>query len=46
MLQLYVDDVETFVEEAVSAGAKVVFPIRNQFYGDRAGRIKDPFRHD
>jgi PhnB protein len=46
VLQLYVDDVETFVEEAVSAGAKVVFPIRNQFYGDRAGRIKDPFGHD
>ncbi len=46
VLQLYVDDVETFVAEAVSSGAKVIFPIREQFYGDRAGRIKDPFGHE
>ncbi len=29
--------------KAVAAGAKVVFPLNDQFYGDRSGRIEDPF---
>jgi PhnB protein len=43
ILQLYTPDVETFVDEAVSAGAEMISPIAEQFYGARAGRIKDPF---
>ena len=43
VLQLYTGDVEGLFESAVSAGAEVVFPIKEQFYGDRAGRVKDPF---
>lgn len=40
---LYVDNVDAFVEHAVSEGAKVVRPIENKFYGDRTGGLEDPF---
>lgn len=43
IIALYVGDVEGFTEEAVKAGCEVIYPIKQQFYGDRAGRIKDPF---
>ncbi len=26
-------------------GPKVIFPVKDQFYGDRSGRIQDPFGH-
>ncbi|HEY2663099.1 MAG TPA: VOC family protein, partial [Candidatus Binataceae bacterium] len=42
---LYVEDVDAFAERAIAAGAKVVFPIADQFYGDRGGRLEDPFGH-
>ena len=45
IMQLYVGDVDAFAETAISQGAEIVYPIENQFYGDRAGRIKDPFGH-
>jgi PhnB protein len=45
VIQIYTPDVETFVEEAVMAGAEVMIPIEEQFYGDRSGRIRDPFGH-
>jgi len=41
--QLYVVDVDTAVERAVSAGATLVRPLRNEFYGDRTATIADPF---
>ncbi len=44
-LQLYVEDVDAFAEQAISAGAKVLIPIADQFYGDRGGRLADPFGH-
>jgi PhnB protein len=44
-VSLVVRDVEGLFENAIRAGAEVVFPIKEQFYGDRAGRIKDPFGH-
>jgi PhnB protein len=44
-IQLYVEDVDAFAERAVAAGAKVLIPVANQFYGDRAGRLADPFGH-
>ena len=34
-----------FTHEAVAAGAKVVLPVKNQFWGDRTGRIMDPSGH-
>ena len=42
-LMLYVDDVDSFTKEAVAAGAKVLRPVTNQFYGDRSGTFLDPF---
>lgn len=42
-LMLSVPDVDTFVEQAVKAGAEIVRPIENQFHGERSGQIKDPF---
>jgi len=33
------------VRRAEAAGAKVLMPVADQFYGDRAGRIADPFGH-
>ena len=42
-LLLYVEDVDTFAKKAEAAGAKVVRPVKNQFYGDRSGTFLDPF---
>jgi PhnB protein len=42
---LYVDDVDTVFDRALSAGATVQRPIANQFYGDRSGKLEDPFGH-
>jgi len=37
------DDVEAAWERAVSAGAEILFPLADQFYGERGGRLPDPF---
>jgi PhnB protein len=42
---LYVEDVDTVVNQAVAAGATVLMPVENQFWGDRMGTIVDPFGH-
>ena len=42
---VYVEDVDKAVERAVAAGAKVLLPVKNQFWGDRTGRIVDPSGH-
>lgn len=44
-LSVYVEDVDAVVAKAVELGAKVVRAVENQFYGDRAGQIEDPFGH-
>lgn len=44
-IMVYVPDVDTFVKRAVAAGAKVLTPVENKFYGDRAGSLEDPFGH-
>ncbi len=44
-IHLYVKDVDATVARAVAIGAKVVRPVQDQFYGDRAGSIEDPFGH-
>jgi PhnB protein len=44
-IMVYVDDVDTTVQGAVAAGAKVVEPVADKFYGDRSGTIEDPFGH-
>jgi PhnB protein len=45
MLHLYVDDVDRMFSQAVRAGATIVRPVKDEFYGDRAGGLKDPFGH-
>ena len=42
---LYVENVDTVFNQAVSAGAKVEAPVADMFWGDRYGRLKDPFGH-
>ncbi len=42
-LFLYTADVDDLVRRAVEKGAKIRMPIEDQFYGDRSGRIEDPF---
>jgi PhnB protein len=45
ILNLYVSDVDDTVNIALKEGARLIFPVEDQFYGDRAGRIQDPFGH-
>jgi PhnB protein len=45
MMHLYVEDVDATVPRAVAAGAKVTREVADQFYGDRGGKIEDPFGH-
>jgi hypothetical protein len=40
-----VEDPDATVAKAEKAGATVVFPVADQFYGFRAGRFQDPFGH-
>jgi PhnB protein len=44
-LLLYVEDVDAVVRHAVTLGAVVTRPVADQFYGDRAGGLEDPFGH-
>lgn len=44
-IHLYVEDVDALAGRAVAAGAKVLRPVEDQFYGDRAGKLEDPFGH-
>jgi PhnB protein len=45
-LFLYVEDADKTFESAVKAGAKVEMPLENQFWGDRYGKLTDPFGHE
>jgi PhnB protein len=45
-MHLHVADVDKAFEQAVAAGASVVGPLQNQFYGERSGTIRDPFGHE
>jgi PhnB protein len=42
-MHVYVENVDAAVERAVAAGAKLIRPVADQFYGDRTGGIEDPF---
>jgi PhnB protein len=45
VLNLYVEDVDALWERAVGAGAEVLHPLGDTFWGDRHGQISDPFGH-
>src|SRR5688572_27628076 len=42
---IYVPDADAAIDKAVKAGAKVVQPAEDQFWGDRMGTVVDPFGH-
>jgi PhnB protein len=44
-LHVYVENVEAVIQKAVDSGAKLLRPIKIQFYGDRSGSLLDPFGH-
>jgi PhnB protein len=44
-LHVYVEDVDATFEQAVAAGAEVVQPLEDKFYGDRSAQLRDPFGH-
>ena len=44
-IHLYVDDADAFVARAVKAGAKLTMPVDDMFWGDRYGKLEDPFGH-
>lgn len=44
-LMIYLEDVDAAFDRAIAAGAAVERPVEDQFYGDRAGTIIDPFGH-
>ncbi len=43
---LYVKDCDALFNQAVAAGATVLKPLQDQFYGDRSGTVTDPFGHN
>jgi PhnB protein len=45
LLFLYVEDVDSVVPQAVDAGATLDSAVEDMFWGDRSGRITDPFGH-
>ena len=45
IIHLYVEDVDALAEAMIAAGANVLRPVEDQFYGDRAGKLVDPFGH-
>lgn len=45
-LHLYVPDADKAFQRAVDAGCSVAMPIADMFWGDRYGKVKDPFGHE
>lgn len=46
VLHLHVDDADAVIAAAMAAGARLVRPAEDQFYGERAGTVRDPFGYD
>lgn len=45
-IHLFVEKVDAVVDQAVQAGATITMPIADMFWGDRYGKIQDPFGHE
>ena len=43
---LHVSDPDAVAEQAITAGAQEIYPVADQDYGYRLGRLKDPYGHD
>jgi PhnB protein len=46
MVYFYVPDADATFNRAVSEGAEVLMPLENMFWGDRFGKVRDPFGHE
>jgi len=44
-IHLYTQDVDALFKQAVAAGAKIAMPLEDMFWGDRYGKLEDPFGH-
>jgi len=44
-IHLYVDDADAWAKRAARAGAKIIMPVQEMFWGDRYGVLEDPFGH-
>jgi PhnB protein len=45
-MHLHVDDADALIAHAVAAGAVLVRPAADHFYGERSGTVRDPFGHE
>jgi uncharacterized glyoxalase superfamily protein PhnB len=45
-IHLFVDNADAWFKRAVKAGAKVMMPLADMFWGDRYGIVEDPFGHN
>jgi PhnB protein len=45
-ITLLVDDADATVAQAVAAGARVLMPVQDMFWGGRYGKLADPFGHE
>jgi PhnB protein len=43
IMALYWEDVDAAWDRAVATGAEIMYPLADQFYGERGGRLRDPF---
>jgi PhnB protein len=44
-IHIYVADVDALADRAVAAGATLLRPVADQFYGDRSATLEDPYGH-
>lgn len=44
-IHIFVPEVDAFMARAVAAGAKITMPVADMFWGDRYGKLEDPFGH-
>ncbi len=44
-LHIYCEDADQLFQRAIDAGAKILMPLADQFWGDRMGKLTDPFGH-
>lgn len=45
-IHLHVDDADAVIRDALAAGATLLRPAADQFYGERSGTVRDPFGHE
>jgi uncharacterized glyoxalase superfamily protein PhnB len=45
-LHLHVNDADAWIARAIAAGATLVRPATDAFYGERSGTVRDPFGHE